>query len=40
VAEYERLLGAAGFRLGRVVPTQSPAGVSLIEAVPTALPDR
>jgi SAM-dependent methyltransferase len=40
VAEYERLLGAAGFRLERVVPTQSPAGVSLIEAVPTALPDR
>jgi hypothetical protein len=40
VAEYERLLGAAGFRLGRVVPTQSPARVSLIEAMPTALPDR
>ena len=39
VAEYERLLGAAGFRLGRVVSIESPAGVSLIEAVPTALPD-
>jgi hypothetical protein len=39
VAEYERLLGAAGFRLGRVVPTGSPAGISLIEAAPTALPD-
>lgn len=40
VAEYERLLGAAGFRLGRVVPTESPAGVSVIEAVPVAPPDR
>jgi ubiquinone/menaquinone biosynthesis C-methylase UbiE len=39
-AEYERLLGAAGFRLGRVVPTESPAGVSVIEAVPVAPPDR
>jgi SAM-dependent methyltransferase len=39
-AEYERLLGAAGFRLGRVVPTESPAGVSLIEAVPVAPSDR
>jgi precorrin-6B methylase 2 len=39
VAEYERLLGAAGFRLGRVVPTRSPAGISVIEAAPTALPD-
>ena len=38
-AEYERLLGAAGFRLVRVVPTRSPAGVSVIEAVPAALQD-
>ena len=37
--EYERLLGAAGFRLVRVVPTRSPAGVSVIEAVPAALQD-
>jgi O-methyltransferase domain len=36
-AEYERLLGTAGFRLMRVVPTRSPAGVSVIEAVPMAL---
>jgi SAM-dependent methyltransferase len=39
-AEYERLLGAAGFRLGRVVPTKSPAGVSVIEAMPAPPPDR
>jgi hypothetical protein len=37
--EYERLLGAAGFRLARVAPTRSPAGVSVIEAA-AALPDR
>jgi hypothetical protein len=37
-AEYERLLGSAGFRLARIVPTQSPAGVSLIEATPVARP--
>jgi hypothetical protein len=30
--EYEALLGKAGFRLGRVVPTASP--VSVVEAVP------
>lgn len=39
VAEYERLLGAAGFLLGRVVPTGSPAGISIIESAPAALPD-
>jgi SAM-dependent methyltransferase len=38
-AEYERLLGAAGFRPVRIVPTRSPAGVSVIEAVPMAPPD-
>jgi hypothetical protein len=40
VAEYEWLLGAGGFQLGRVVPTESPARVSVIEAVPAAPPDR
>jgi hypothetical protein len=38
-AEYERLLATAGFRAVCVVPTRSPAGVSVIEAVPMALPD-
>jgi O-methyltransferase domain/Dimerisation domain len=33
-AEYERLLAAAGFRLARVVPTRSSAGVSVLEASP------
>jgi O-methyltransferase domain len=37
--EYERLLGTAGFRAVRVVPTRSPAGVSVIEAVPMVPPD-
>jgi hypothetical protein len=37
--EYARLLGAAGFQLSRIVPTQSPAGVSVIEAAPEALPE-
>jgi SAM-dependent methyltransferase len=40
VAEYERLLAAGGFQLERVVPTESPAGVSVIEAVSAAPPDR
>jgi O-methyltransferase domain len=31
--EYRELLDAAGFRLTRVIPTQTPA--SVIEAVPT-----
>jgi hypothetical protein len=30
-AEYETLLGKAGFRLNRVVPTESP--VSIVEAI-------
>jgi hypothetical protein len=34
VAEYGRLLGAAGLRLARVVPTRSPAGLGVIEAAP------
>jgi len=38
-AQYERLLGAADFWLRRVVPTHSPAGISVIEAVPVALPE-
>jgi hypothetical protein len=38
-AAYERLLGAAGLRPVRIVPTRSPAGISVIEAVPMAPPD-
>jgi orsellinic acid C2-O-methyltransferase len=34
VAEYERLLETANFRLVRVVPTQLPSGISVIEAIP------
>jgi hypothetical protein len=33
-AQYRRLLGESGFRVVRVVPTASPAGLSVIEAVP------
>jgi ubiquinone/menaquinone biosynthesis C-methylase UbiE len=33
-AEYERLLAAAGFRLTRTIPTRSPAGIAVLEAVP------
>lgn len=32
--EYEQLLGAAGFRLARIVPTASQVGICLIEAAP------
>lgn len=32
--EYQALLTAAGFSLVRIVPTDSPAGISIIEAVP------
>ena len=32
-AEFRSLLGAAGFDIERVVPTRSPAGLSVIEAV-------
>ena len=34
--EFRRLLDAAGFTLARVVPTGSPAGLSVIEATPAA----
>lgn len=33
-AQYARLLGGAGFALRRTVPTRSPAGLSVLEAVP------
>ena len=33
-AQFRRLLADAGFEIRRVVPTRSPAGLSLIEAVP------
>ena len=33
-AQYRRLLGETGFRVARVVPTASPAGLSVLEAVP------
>jgi hypothetical protein len=32
--QYRRLLGETGFRVARVVPTASPAGLSVLEAVP------
>jgi hypothetical protein len=35
VAEYGRLLEAAGFKLVRAVPTRSPAGLAVVEAVPS-----
>ena len=31
-AEFRALLGEAGFEVARVVPTRSPAGLSVIEA--------
>ena len=31
-AEFRALLGEAGFEVRRVVPTRSPAGLSVIEA--------
>jgi ubiquinone/menaquinone biosynthesis C-methylase UbiE len=34
-AEFRRLLARAGFEVRRVVPTRSPAGVSVIEAAPS-----
>jgi hypothetical protein len=34
-AQYRRLLADTGFRVERVVPTTSPAGLSVIEATPT-----
>jgi hypothetical protein len=33
-AQYRRLLADGGFQVERVVPTSSPAGVSVIEATP------
>jgi hypothetical protein len=33
-AQYRRLLAGAGFAVRRVVPTRSPVGLSIIEAVP------
>jgi hypothetical protein len=40
VSECERLLGAAGFQLRRVLPTKLPAGASLLDAIPAVLPNR
>ena len=34
-AEFRALLAGAGLEVRRVVPTASPAGLSVIEAVPT-----
>ena len=34
-AQFRRLLAGAGFEVRRVVPTRSPAGLSVIEAVPS-----
>jgi O-methyltransferase len=36
-AQYRTLLAGTGFRVERVVPTASPAGLSVLEATP-ALP--
>jgi hypothetical protein len=33
-AQYRRLLADGGFQVERVVPTSSPAGLSVIEATP------
>ena len=33
-AEYRRLLSDAGLDLARVVPTSSPAGLSVLESLP------
>jgi hypothetical protein len=33
-AQYRRLLATTGFLVDRVVPTGSPAGLSVIEATP------
>jgi hypothetical protein len=35
-AQYRRLLAEAGFALERVVPTASPAGLSVLEATVAA----
>lgn len=39
-AEFDRLLATAGFRLTRIVPTASPAGISIIEATPSTTLDQ
>jgi len=36
--EYARLLSAAGFDLIRIVPTDSPSGIAIIEAKPSTEP--
>jgi hypothetical protein len=36
--EYRRLLAAGGLELRRVVPTGSPTGISVIEAIPAKEP--
>jgi hypothetical protein len=38
-AEYERLLGASGFRVERVVPTRSSSGIVVVEAAPAGRTD-
>ena len=37
-AEFDRLLASAGFRLTRVVPTASPAGIAIVEAMRGSAP--
>ncbi len=34
--EYQRLLESADLRLGRIIPTTSPSGISILEATPAA----
>jgi hypothetical protein len=36
--EYERLLSGSGFELIRIVPTDSPSGIAIVEARPTTAP--
>jgi hypothetical protein len=38
-AQFRRLLAETGFAVRRVVPTASPAGLSVIEAAPAARPN-
>ena len=38
-AEYETLLADAGFRLTRIVPTESPSGVAIVVAIPSGEED-
>ena len=39
-AQFRRLLAETGFEVRRVVPTRSPAGLSVIEAVPAGAASR